>query len=434
MKNKKLWIGFWFFLLCMGICTFISKSVYTYKLPMVNTVLPEKKYIEHIVEAEGIVIAGSEIPITFEKGFRIGSISVHIGDRVQEGDILFQIDLSDLEDMKKEKQEEITEISCQINALSENRMLAQKKKELELARAREDYDTTARLQNTEVGRAEDDFARAQEDLETNEEDETLRRALQEAAYGEADAKSERDAAIKEAGRRVQDALFPEAADAQLALYQMEQEELSAQLSLYQEVLDCGGTVTADKSGIVTDILVSAGERIPDTAVLLLADESIPYKLKVTLNQEQKKYVGLRDSVTVKLEGESKKSELAVDYLSESKNAPGSYELLIDLPKGIGVPGLFGTINRSEAGEKYPLCVPPEVIYEENHRSYVYVLKEREGILGMEYYIDEIAVTVLDKNESWAAVKPGALSEESLIISSATKEIEKGDVVRWENLF
>lgn len=431
MKNKNLWFGFGIFLLFMWVCTLISKSIYAYRLPMVSAVMPEKKHIEHTVEVEGIVAAGGEIPVTFAKGFRISSIPVHIGDRVEEGDVLFQIDLEDLEDMMKQKQEEITELSCQINALLENQALAQEKKELELARAREDYDTTSRLQNTEVGRAEENYAMAQEDLETNEEDEALKRALQQAAYGEADAKRDRDAAIKEAGRKVEDALFPETADAQLTLYQLKQEELYAQLSEYQEILDSKGTVTAKRSGIVTEIPADAGGRVPDTAVLLLSDETIPNQLKVTLDREQKKYVSLRDCVTVKLEGESELWELTVDYLSESKNAPGSYELIINLPENKGVPGLAGTVSRSEAGEKYSFCIPPELIYEENNRSFVYVLKEREGILGMEYYVDELTVIVLDKNENWAAVKPGVLSEESLIISSATKEIKKGDVVRWE---
>ena len=40
------------------------------------------------------------------------------------------------------------------------------------------------------------------------------------------------------------------------------------------------------------------------------------------------------------------------------------------------------------------------------------------------------VKVLDENENWVAIEPGAIDEESRIIDYSDKEIGKGDVVRW----
>ena len=65
----------------------------------------------------------------------------------------------------------------------------------------------------------------------------------------------------------------------------------------------------------------------------------------------------------------------------------------------------------------------------NNRSFVYVVKEREGILGMEYYVEEVNVRILDQNDNWVAVE-GALDSESQIIVSATKEIKNGEIVRF----
>lgn len=56
------------------------------------------------------------------------------------------------------------------------------------------------------------------------------------------------------------------------------------------------------------------------------------------------------------------------------------------------------------------------------------MKEREGILGAEYYAEEVNVRISDENDSFAAVE-GALDENSRIILSATKEIKNGDTVR-----
>lgn len=437
MKNqriKRITIGFAVFLILMLICTVISKSVYAYQLPMVSTLSPEEKYVEHYVEAEGIVIAGGERAVTYFPNLRVESVLVHVGDRVEEGDVLLQVDMTELEESMEQKQKEISKVDLQINTILENQVLEQQKKDLELARAREDYDITARLEDTYVGRAAEDYVQAEEDLEElggDLQDDTLKDALQSAAYGEADAKAKRDEAVKQAGRRVEDILLPDQVSSDLDIARMEKETLLSELGEYQKVIDTQGIVTAPFGGVITDVSVSVGGRVPDTAVVLISDESIPCQLKVFLDKEQKKYVGLGDSVEIKLEGKSSKLEGTIDYLAESRSLPGNYEALINLPEDTGIPGLSGTISRSESGEKYRLCIPPSAVYAMNDTNFVYVLKEREGILGQEYYVDQANVRVLDRNESWVAVDDGMLDKDTLVIASSTKEFDKGDVVRWE---
>ncbi len=428
---KKVIIGFAAFLGFMVICTLISKSVYAYRLPMVSTCVPESKYIEHKVEAQGIVEAGGEKTVTYLAGLRIDSVLVHVGDRVEEGDALFQVDLEDLKELMEEKKNEMSKVSLQINAILENQAIEQQKREVELARAREDYDTTSRLQDTQVGRAMESYVQAENDLEENGGEEALKDALQNAAYGEADAKAARDEAVKQAQRKVEDLLWPEEITIELETARLEQTVLSEKLQEYQKVLDNQGVVTAPFGGVVTKIAVGAGERIPDTSVLLLSDESLPCQLKILLDKEQKKYISLGDQVLVSLEGKSKELEEKVDYLAASELSPEKYEAFITLPEGTGIPGLSGTVSRSESGEKYRFCIPTVAVHSENNRNYVYVLKEREGILGQEYYVDEINVSVIDKNDNWAAIEEGTVDKESRIILSATKEVKTGESVRWE---
>ncbi len=431
IRLKKAAVGFVGFLIFMVACTLISKSVYAYRLPMVSTCQPESKYIEHKVEAEGIVIPGGEKIVTYQPGVRIALMLVHVGDRVEEGAELFQIDLEDLKEIMEEKKNEISQLSLQINAILENQELARQKKELELARAREDYDITARLQDTQVGRAMESYVQAEEDLEEEGGQDALQDALQSAAYGEADARAERDEAVKQAERKVEDLLLPEEISAELDRLNLEKSQHSARLQEYQKILEEQGMVTAPFGGVVTEILTGAGERVPDTAVLLLSDDTLPCQLKVLLDQEQKKYIGLGDQVSIKMEGKSRELEKEIAYLAESRSVPEKYEALIDLPEKTGTPGEAGTISKSQKGEKYKFCLPMEAIHTENDRSYVYVLKEREGILGEEYYIDEMNVKVIDKNDHWAAVEEGRLEKESRIILSSTGEMKRGDTVRWE---
>ncbi len=430
MKNKKIMIGFCFFLLFMWLCTVISKSIYATKLPIVTVSSPEQKYIEHIVKAEGIVEAGNKNPVTVLGGLRVENLMVHEGDKVAEGDLLFTIDMEDLEEIISKKQTEIAKLQLQIDTILQNQEIADQKKALEEQRAREDYDALARYQDTLVGRAAEEFAKAQEDIDEVDgaADEAMQDSLQSAAYGEADAKWNRDNTIKEAGRKVEDILLPESEDATLQTYRLELDSRNRELALYQKVADQGGQVSAGQSGMVTDLYIDAGDRIPDTAVMLLSDDTVPCQLKVNLTKEQKKYLDLNDPVTLKFEGNSKGIDGTVDYLAESENAPGNYEVIINLPEGAGTPGLSGTLTHSEQGEKYACCIEPAALYKTDTRNYVYVLKEREGILGMEYYAEEINVKILDENENYVAVE-GAIDGESQIILSATKELKNGDTVR-----
>ena len=483
-KKNKIIISFFVFLGLMWLCTVISKSIYASKLPIVSTESIEQKYVEHIVEVDGIVVAGDKNPITALSGLRVDKLMVQAGDRIEEGDVIFTIDMEDLDGMLEEKRTEISKLQAQIDTILQNEELAKQQKELEVQRAREDYDALAQRQDTLVGRAAEEYSKIEDEIDKqrNEEierrkkeaeekrkaerenhseddeddfedsekyyedydyyyegdenfdggivDEALLEALQQAAYAEADAEWERDNAIKEAGRRVEDTTLPENEDATLEVNRLELARLQEDLARFQEIKDAEGQIRADQGGLVTDIYINIGGRTSDSAVMLLADDSVPCQFKAVISQEQKKYVGLDDQVALKLDGSSREKDATVDYLSESSSVPGIYDIYIDLPEGTGVPGLSGTMSRSESGEKYPVCVTPQAVHKVDVQSYVYVVKERDGILGKEYYAEQIKVRILDENDSWVAVE-GALDNESVIITSATKEVGNGDVVRLE---
>ena len=93
--------------------------------------------------------------------------------------------------------------------------------------------------------------------------------------------------------------------------------------------------------------------------------------------------------------------------------------------------MSGAISRTQAGEKYRLCIPASALHEKDKQSFVYLLRQREGILGNEYYVDEVNVKVLDQNENWAAIEEGVVDKDSEIVLSTTKEVKRGETVRWQ---
>lgn len=429
-RKKRLITGFVLFLVFMWLCTVVSKSIYASRLAMVSAQKPEARYIEHAVEAQGMVEAGGKQAVIALGGVRVKEIAAHVGDRIEEGDLLFTVDLEDLEEIMKESRTEIARVQLQIDTILSNEELARQQKALQEERAREDYDTLARYQDSLVGRAAEEVAKAEEAIEENGESKELLDALQAAAYAEADAKWNRDNTVKSAGRSVEDTTAEEQQDATLEVYQLELSVLKENLSHYQKLVAAEGKITAEQSGLVTDIFIQVGGRVPDTASLLLTDDTLPYQFKVVLSKEEKKYVGLNDTVTLRLDGFSSKIDASVAYLAESSISPGNFELMITLPEEMGIPGLSGTLSRSETGDRQSLCIPTSALHTENNRTFVYLVSEREGILGQEYYVEEINVKVVDQNDDWAAIE-GGLSSESRVITSSTNEIRKGDIVRYE---
>ena len=378
-RKKRIAGGLVLFLGFMWLCTLVSKSIYASRLPIVSTTRIDSKYIEHVVEMEGIVEAGAKLPVVVLGGLRVEELAVHTGDKVEEGDLLFTVDLEDIREKIAQQETDCQKVQLQIDAILQNRELAKAQKALEEARAREDYDALARYQDTLVGRAAEDVAQAEEDLEElydenrehengeepetedeqearRQEEERLKQQLQSAAYAEADAKWNRETTMKDAGRKVEDILLEEDVDATLSVYRTEVDSIREQIAEYQAIIDREGKITADMSGMVTDVYVEVGGRVPDTASFLLADDEVACQFSTTLTKEQKSYVNLNDDAKLELDGR-KAINVTIDYLAENENAPGTFTALVKLPEETGMPGQSGVLRCAKAGENILAVFP-----------------------------------------------------------------------------
>ncbi len=163
-KNKK-WIRlFLIFLAVMWLFTIISKSIYVSGLTRVKTDVLSRKYIEHIVEADGIVLAGGEAAVNVLAGLRVESISVQKGDAVKAGDVLFTVDLRDLEEQIADKQKQIARLELQLGTAQFNEVLDAQKREVSRLWAKEDYDNADKETQLAVDRAQSALLDAENEL------------------------------------------------------------------------------------------------------------------------------------------------------------------------------------------------------------------------------------------------------------------------------
>lgn len=258
----------------------------------------------------------------------------------------------------------------------------------------------------------------------------LRQAVETAKRALEDARQSRDSALETAERAVEDADSKSTADNSLEINRLDLSSQQKELKEYQELLQADGIVYPEKEGIVTSIAVSPGERIPDGAALVMADLDSPLQFSASLTAEQKKYVNQGDSVSLKLG--SRTVEATADYIAESELSPGTYQLTVFLEEGEEELGESGTLSAEMRTDTYSCVVPLEAVrVDENQRKYVLTVGERSGILGPEFVARKTYVTVLDQNDSQAALEEGGLTGEEEVITDYTGEIADGDVVRYK---
>ncbi len=246
-----------------------------------------------------------------------------------------------------------------------------------------------------------------------------------------DARTENEKAILEAQRKLEDENAEGKADNSLEINRLELSALQAELSVYQQILESEGKVYPKTEGIVTKIQVSPGERTPDGAALVCADLSSPMQFEVSLTKEQKKYVNQGDAVTLSFGGLSEK-EYEVDYIAENESNPELYEACIFLPEDVGTIGQSGSFEAQSQSETYSCCIPINALREDaNHLKYVYIVSEKEGILGKELAAEMVYVKVLDKNDSYAAIEEGVIDSGTELIISSTEPLEDRDVIRYK---
>ena len=77
-----------------------------------------------------------------------------------------------------------------------------------------------------------------------------------------------------------------------------------------------------------------------------------------------------------------------------------------------------------------MVIPLSALHQDgNGNSFVYTLRQQNGILGVEWHASVLYVEVLERNSRYAAIESVSLSEESQIILNSTSELKDNAVVR-----
>ena len=320
-------------------------------------------------------------------------------------------------------QEEKQKIREQVNARPENVSLLQNAN---------DQINTAKDALTEAENALSAYNEQQNNSSSASYDEQLKTLYddykaKEEAYNE--AVKQRQSTIQSANRTLEDAKAPENVDTATALTANDDlEEKQLAVDELQKVMDVNGKITAPSDGLITKVNVTTGETTTEDTAIRISDQSAGYKFTTTLDKASAKYLSKDDKVTLDLGNGTTVEGLTVQSIDVSAEDKNSYELTVSIPAKVKKLGSIATLKVEKASKKYDTCVPLGALHSDGDKYYVYVINEKDTILGTETAVDKVQVDILDKNNEQAAIE-GSFSWGQQFVLTSSKTLRNGDRVR-----
>lgn len=315
------------------------------------------------------------------------------------------------------------EIREKVNARPENVSLLQKAN---------DQINTAKDALTEAENALSAYNEQQNNSSSASYDEQLKTLYddykaKEEAYNE--AVKQRQSTIQSANRTLEDAKAPENVDTATALTANDDlEEKQLAVDELQKVMDVNGKITAPSDGLITKVNVTTGETTTEDTAIRISDQSAGYKFTATLDKASAKYLSKDDKVTLDLGNGTTVEGLTVQSIDVSAEDKNSYELTVSIPAKVKKLGSIATLKVEKASKKYDTCVPLGALHSDGDKYYVYVINEKDTILGTETAVDKVQVDILDKNNEQAAIE-GSFSWGQKFVLTSSKTLRNGDRVR-----
>lgn len=238
--------------------------------------------------------------------------------------------------------------------------------------------------------------------------------------------------LQGAQRALEDAQAPDGTDSTGEIDAITREQAQLQLDKLERLQEAEGKVTAPVDGVIVRINLTVGDRTPDGTAVLMTDLVSGKRLRVEVPAQQRKYVAKNDTAKVNADGKKQEwDDLVVDAVRESEKNSNMLEVTVLLPEDSMEPGEAASLTVTRTSKRYECCIPVGALHIENGKYFVYVIREKDSILGKELTAQRLDVTVLDKNEINAALQEGDVSSDDTIILSSEKEISAGSRVRTE---
>lgn len=383
-----------YFLIIMFILTLLSRFSDSLTVPRVTTGKPQDGVINHEITGFGVIYESKSHNVTSLDGITIESINVKPGDEVKAGDVLLTLNISNIEALLKEAENEISKLN------------------LTYKRAVEDYNIALKKfdKNIELAKKEMDLSK-----ENKEEMQSI--------YEEKKSSYEELLNSKEEGllpykRAIEDS------------QNIDTTNLTKKVEELKKLKDNNGNIKSEIDGYVIRVNVEVGSLTTQTSLIDLSDKNSENKIAFQVSKDDSKLIEGTEKVDVKIDnGKTNITDLKIESIKVNSENPKMTDITISLPVGQGKIGEYGEIIIHGRSKNYDVIVPLEAIHQDSKSYYVLVLGKKNTILGVQQIASKVSVTILDKNGLKVALEDSILSSDDEIILTSNKSIGDGDRVR-----
>lgn len=429
----------------MLIMTFVSRMIYVGRMPQIRWNHPTASSIRNTVTAEGTVEVVNAQAIVGLEGLLVRRVCVAAGEQIEEDTVLYEVDTEDLQIQLDSLEAEERVWQAQVKTQKQEAAT-------EIARAREDYDITVIELDRKIEEEKALLEDALEDLDTHlfripkedaedavwiawaDERVRMDRVIEERRRALAEAELEKEKLLKRADRNIEDAKGEQNqvegaySSAYASIGQVQARE--NRLALWRQLMEDEGKVRAGQTGTLIEVMLQSGVRMNADAVMRYADAENSLIFRTILSQEQKAKVHTGDSVRLRFPGSSGEVEETIDSIVQEG---GGYTVTIWLEPGVGQGCTEGVMEAVSTSEIYDYVIPKQALHDDGGTNYVYILEEKNGILGTELSVRSLTVRLLDRNDDKAAVMDELLGSDTKIVTDSDRELSNGMAVRLSDL-
>lgn len=234
------------------------------------------------------------------------------------------------------------------------------------------------------------------------------------------------------GRAVSSANLPTSTSNSAQIGQITYDQMKMELEKLEALQEAEGKILSPTDGIVTKCNVQTGEKTTDTTAILLADLGQGCKFSGLATEEDSQYIGVGDKVLLETSNGKAYKDLPVTTFSTIEEPGGGYRLTVQIPSGNLALGANVHLSFTKKSQPYSCCVPLSALRLDNrNQTFVLVVQEVTSVMGTELQAKKVNVTVLEQNETMAALAEGTLGSKDKVIVGSDKTIDIGSRVRVE---
>ena len=430
MKLNKKTVGALIFILLV-LLLFFSKTIYTYNLPEVTGTRPRRGSLSKLEISSGIANWADTETIYAVSAGAAGRVFVREGDRVEKGQILFEMDFNITAAQRRlaETENNISRLETDIRGLSSR--LSSIRDALNAAVF--PLDSNGQITdsaNTELNSRQSGIS-GQEGLITLEIN-RARIALQNAQFAfEIGSQSRND--LLNVENNLKALLYKYEADADelehsIALKRIDLENLRLSRETIREILidyRDNAVIRSHTDGIILELSAERGKYFQENAFLVSIGVGNEFTVECYISLDNN-FVNPGDICEL-----SNASHALKGTVRRVRPSANGKTITISLTSDDVSDGETFDITFEKNSASLFTIVPNKAINQDNDGYFLYQIKRRRGIMGEEYYIERLNIFIGDSDHQNTAVLRGITFFEPIVLVSS-KALSAGITVSLKN--